>query len=115
MDVLGHIELDPSRTNDVKGVDFFHILENYIRESLESSSTALTRAQLHRFVLRLEEYANQRIKASPRSNDHAESKHLSRRNKFTSKLHKQGWMEKLKSKLASVSWVRSEVEENEGE
>jgi hypothetical protein len=44
VDVLRQIELNPSRTNDVMGVDFFRLLENFILEALDSSSVGLTRA-----------------------------------------------------------------------
>lgn len=34
LDVLGQTEMDPSRTNDLKGTDFFFIPENFIHETL---------------------------------------------------------------------------------
>ena len=38
--VLGQTELDPTRTctNDLKGVDFFRILENFILETIKVGS-----------------------------------------------------------------------------
>ena len=39
LDVLGQTEMDPTLTNDTKGGDFFHILENFIRESSEPRTT----------------------------------------------------------------------------
>ncbi len=106
VDVLGQVELDPSRTNDLKGVDFFRILENFMREALDSSSAGLTRAQLHRFVFMLEKYAALRFEANGRPRDRAESEHMKRRNKFLNKLQKS-WIPQLKDKLLSMSWVSS--------
>lgn len=89
MDVLGQTELDPSRTNDLKGVDFFRILENFIRETLESSSPGLTKAQLRRFVLVLEQYLALKMDVQSRPKHDAESDHMKRRKQFLNKLQKQ--------------------------
>lgn len=54
--VLGQIELDPSRTNDEKNVDFFQFLENFIGETLQTSKPELSKRQLNKFVFTLENY-----------------------------------------------------------
>jgi len=86
VDVLRQIELDPSRTNNVIGTDFFRLLENFIREALDESA-GLTRAQLERFTLALEKYVNQKFEADV--GDRAESRHMDRRKKFLKALDKQ--------------------------
>lgn len=52
--VLGQIEVDPSRTNDEKNVDFFQFLENFIGETLKTSKPELTKRKLNKFVVTLE-------------------------------------------------------------
>lgn len=64
MDVLAQTELNPSKTNDLKGVDFFRILENFIKECRGPPSAGLTTAQLHRFVDVLEVYAASKVRHS---------------------------------------------------
>ncbi len=61
--VLRQKELDFSRTNDSKSVDFFQILENFILESLGLSTSELTRAQLHEYLLAIENYLQLTIPA----------------------------------------------------
>jgi hypothetical protein len=102
VDVLRQIELNPSRTNDVMGVDFFRLLENFILEALDSSSAGLTRAQLEQFVLVLEKYANQKFGADIGVEDRAA--HMDRRKKFLKILYKQKWIPKLKDKAKRMSW-----------
>ena len=102
--VLGQIELDPSRTNDLKGVDFFRILENFIREALNSSSGGVTRSQLYRFVLELEKYTGLKVEAHKRLRDRAENEHIKRRNQFLTTLQKKRWVQQLNDKLSSMSW-----------
>lgn len=104
VDMLGQIELDPSRTNGLKGVDFFRILENFIGEALDPSWAGLTRAQLRRFVLVLEKYTGLRFKAHGRSGDHGESEHMERRKEFLNKLRKRRWVSQLNDKVSSMSW-----------
>lgn len=50
------LELHSNRSNDTKSVDLFQILENFIVETLFSSSPDLSRPQLLRFILALEDY-----------------------------------------------------------
>lgn len=104
VDVLRQIELDPSRTNDVMGVDFFRLLENFILEALGPESAGLTRAQLERFVPVLEKYVNQKFGADIGVEDRAEGAHMDRRKKFLKRLHKQRWMPRLKDKATDMSW-----------
>lgn len=104
VDVLGQTELDPSRTNDLKGVDFFRILENFISEALDPSSAGLTRAQLHRFVLVLEKYAALRFEPHGRWRDRSESEHMKRRREFLNKLRKKSWISQLNDHVSSMSW-----------
>ena len=54
--VLGRTELDPSRTNDSKGVDLFQILKPFILDTLSSSSPDSTKSQFHGFVRPFESY-----------------------------------------------------------
>jgi len=107
VDVLRQIELDPSRTNDVIGVDFFRLLENFILEALDSSSAGLTRAQLERFVLVLEKYANQEFGANIGLEDRTEGAHMDRRTKFLRKLHMKRWIPQLKTKAMGMRWETS--------
>ena len=104
VDVLRQIELDPSRTNDVKGVELFRLLENFILEALGSSSAGLTRAQLEQFVLVLEKYANQIFEADVGVRDRAEGAHMGRRKKFLKRLHEQEWISQLRHKATRMSW-----------
>jgi hypothetical protein len=100
VDVLRQTELDPSRTNDVKGADFFRLLENFILEALSLSSAGLMRAQLERFVLSLEKYINQKFDTE----DRTEAAHMNRRKKFLKRLREQGWVQRLKDKAKQMSW-----------
>lgn len=50
------LELHSNRSNDTKSVDLFQILENFIVETLFSSSPDLSRPQLLQFILTLEDY-----------------------------------------------------------
>jgi hypothetical protein len=104
VDILRQIELDPSRTNDVKGVELFRLLENFILEALGSSSAGLTRAQLEQFVLVLEKYANQKFEADVGVGDRAEGAHMARRKKFLKRLREWNWIQLLKDKAARMSW-----------
>lgn len=56
LQVLGQIELDPSRTNGGKNVDFFQFLENFIGETLKTPKPKLSKRQLNKFVVTLENY-----------------------------------------------------------
>ncbi len=100
--VLGQTELDLSRTNDSKSVDFFQILENFILESLGASTPDLTRAQLHKYVLALENYLQLTIPA--KSSNWDDQAHLNRRVKFEKKAEKEKWVAKLKEKVLSIDW-----------
>ncbi len=100
--VLGQTELDLSRTIDSKSVDFFQILENFILESLGTSTPDLTRTQLHKYLLTLENYLQLTIPA--KSSNWDDQAHLNRRVKFEKKAKKEKWVAKLKEKVLSMDW-----------
>jgi hypothetical protein len=104
VEVLQQIELDPSRTNDVKGVEIFRLLENFISEVLGASSAGLTRTQLEQLVLVLDKYAKQKFEADVGVRDRAEAAHMDRRKKFLGRLHKMNWISQLREKAMSMSW-----------
>lgn len=100
--VLGQTESDLSRTNDSKGVDFFQILENFMIESLGSSTPELTRSQLHKYVLALENYLQ--LTPPAKSSNWDEQAHLNRRVNFQKKAEQKKWVAKLKEKAHSMGW-----------
>lgn len=102
LDTLGQTEMDPTRTNDNKSGDFFHILENFILEALSPLAAGLKKGQLHEFVLTLKEYSSLQPKA--RASNVLESQHLKRRRDFLSKVKKEKWVEKLEEKVTSLHW-----------
>ena len=102
LDVLGQTELDPSRTNDSKNIDFFQILENFIRGILTSSYPGLSKLQLHHFTLALESYML--LKPGVNSKDQTEQGHLKRRKIFTTKAQKENWAEKLRVIGSNMNW-----------
>lgn len=82
--VLGQIEVDPSRTTDEKNVDFFPVLENFIGETLKTSKPELTKRQLNKFVVTLENYLE--LKLAKRPEVRSEEEHLKRRQAFVTKV-----------------------------
>ena len=105
LEVLGQKELDPSRTKDLKILDLFQRLENFIKEALSLSLPGLTKTQLHQFVLNLEKYIL--LEPQLRSEDWTENAHMERRQVFLKRLRKKGWMAGLNRKLESMSWESS--------
>lgn len=103
--VLGQLELRPNRSNDTKSVDLFQILENFIAETLFSSYPGLSRPQLHRFILALEDYL--KLKPSARSQSRDDQEHLKKREVFIAKVQKKDWVALLKDKGSSMSWEKS--------
>jgi hypothetical protein len=101
--LLGETELDPSRASDLEGITIFNILENFIREALDSSSAGLTRAELYRFVILLEDYVALEFEAHGGSEDRGESNHMKRRREFLDKLRERGWISQLRDKVSSMS------------
>ena len=100
VDVLGETELDPTRTNDLKSVDFFRILENFILETLRINTNDLSKIQLRQFVLQFEKYLQ--IAPFDDKNEHDERAHLVKRRQFVKKVEKEKWVEKLKEKFSKM-------------
>lgn len=100
--VLGQTELDPTRTNDLKGVDFFRILENFILETILPNTTMLTKRQLHIFILEFQKYLNFKPLMGKTQVD--EQDHLARRIQFVKKAKKEKWIEKLLEKCNKIAW-----------
>ena len=100
--ILEQTELDLSRTNDPKGVDFFQILENFMLKTLGASNLDLTRVQLHKYVLALENYLQ--LTPPAKSSNRDEQVHLNRRVKFEKKAKQEEWVAKLKEKVLSMDW-----------
>lgn len=103
--VLGQLELHSNRSNDTKSVDLFQILENFIVETLFSSSLDLSRPQLLRFILALEDYL--KLKPTARSQSRDDQEHLKKRKVFIAKVQKKDWVALLKDKASSMSWEGS--------
>lgn len=99
--VLGQ-KLDPNCTNDLKGVDLFRILENFIVKTVCPDTTNLTKRQLHLFILRFEKYLG--LKPLVDKDKHDERDHLVRRLKFEKKAKKENWVKKFKKKYAEMAW-----------
>jgi hypothetical protein len=105
LEVLRVLEMDPSKTNDLKAVDCFNILLNFILECLGPSKGELTKAQLSRFILVLEKYVHQDIKANKGGLDYTgEKEHMTRRAKFVKDLARRDYIQQLKDKLGSMDW-----------
>ena len=102
VDVLGETEIDPSRTNDLKGTDFFYILENFIQETLSPLGCVLTKRQLGSFLLALEKYLL--LEPEKESDSEEEISHLERRGNFCTKVEKKQWVVKLREKWESMDW-----------
>ena len=100
--VLGQTELDPTRTNDLRGVAFFRILENFILETIRPNTTTLTKRQLHIFILQFKKYLD--FKPLIGENQLDERNHLVRRIQFVEKAEKEKWIEKLKEKCNKIAW-----------
>lgn len=100
--VLGQIELDPSRTNNEKNVDFFQFLENFIGETLQTSKPELSKRQLNKFVVTLENYLE--LELPVEVEDDNEEEHFQRRQAFIEKVVEENWVKKLKDKVISMSW-----------
>lgn len=100
--VLGQTELDLSRTNDSKGVDFFPILEIFMLETLGASTLDLTRVQLHKYVLALENCLE--LAPPTKSSNRDEQAHLDRRVKFEKMAKQEKWVAKLKEKVLGMDW-----------
>lgn len=83
-------------------VDLFHILENFISQTLRSSRPDLTKAQLYRTVLALERYLQ--LEPPEKVTDKDELAHLHKRAKFVKQAEKEKWVAKLKEKVSSMTW-----------
>lgn len=94
LSVLSQTEMDPSRTNDLKSVDFFRILENFVEEVFAFSADLLSRRHLQRFILVLEEYVGLKPPSQPKYS--LEDEHLKRRKIFVNSVHKKGWIQGLR-------------------
>jgi hypothetical protein len=97
LEVLMEIERDPAKTNDLKSVDVFRILENFINEALTDFAAGLTEAQLCQFVLVLESYSRQEL-----SKDwycQAEKVHRGRRDRFMKDMERRNWLKRLQEKV----------------
>lgn len=99
--VLGQTELDPTRTNNLKGADFFRILENFHLETILPNSTNLTKRQINIFLLRFRKYLDS--KPLMKKNQREEREHLVRRVQFVKKAKKQKWVEKLQEKFDKMA------------
>ena len=75
--VLDQTELDPTCTNNLKDVDFFRILENFILESIFPNTTTFIKWQLHIFIFQFEKYLNLKLLIGKNQPD--ERNHLVRR------------------------------------
>lgn len=100
--VLGQTELDPTRTNDLKEVEFFRILENFKLETLFPDTTNLTKRQLRQFIFQFEKYLGS--KPSVDEDEQDEHAHLVRRLQFEKKAEKEEWVKKLKEKYTEVAF-----------
>lgn len=87
VNVLKETELDPTRTNDLKLVDFFRILENFILETLSVNNANLTKIQLRQFVLQFDKYL--RLAPLVDKSEQDEQAHLVRRRQFEKKAEKE--------------------------
>lgn len=85
-----------------QGVDFFQILENIMLETLGASTLDLTRVQLHKYVLALENYLE--LAPPTKSSNRDEQAHLNRRVKFEKMAKQEKWVAKLKEKVLSMDW-----------
>lgn len=85
--VLGQTEFDTIRSNDLQGMSFFRILENFIVETVFPDSTNLTKRQLHLFILRFKKYLS--LKPAIVKDEHDEQDHLVGRLEFEMKARKE--------------------------
>lgn len=86
LDVLGQTEM-ASRTNDLKGIDFFRILENFIDEALTFSADLISKKHFQKFVLAMEDYL--KLKLVSQSRNFEENEHLKRRKTFVNTVHQK--------------------------
>ena len=100
LDILNQTEIDSSRTNDLKGVNIFYILENLIYETLFPLNSILTKRQLKFFISALDKYLSLTLEKELEE----EMPHLKCRENFFLKLKKEQWMAKLERKWANMSW-----------
>lgn len=102
LEVLGQTEMDPHLTNDSKAVDFFQVLENFIKETLSEYSQELTKSQLYSFILVFKDYLKL-IPPIPKK-DRQEQGHLKRRKVFVAKAEKENWVAQLENKMSDLGW-----------
>lgn len=100
LSVLCDTEKDMTRTNDLKGVDVFRILENFIDEILTFSTDLLSKKQFQQFLLVLEDYVGSKYSSQPKYSE--ENKHLKKRKAFVNRVHKKEWIKQLKRVVESV-------------
>lgn len=89
LSVLSQTEKDPTRTNDLKGTDFFRILENFIDGVLTFSKNVVSKIQLQKFILVLEEYIHSKPLFQRMYPEEVE--HLKKRKSFVKQVHEKKW------------------------
>ena len=100
VDTLGKLELDPTRTNDFKGTDFFSILRNFMSDVMRPTSADLSATQLEVFISAINQYIGLQPRLTnmgKKRNQDPEQSHLQRRAAFVNEI-KDRWLELLDKK-----------------
>lgn len=98
--VLGQTELNPTPTNDLKGVKFFRILEKFIQGTILPNSNTLTKRQMNIFICQFQKYLKSKLFVG--KNQHNKRDHLVRRVEFVKNTKKEKWIEKLQEKAEKL-------------
>ena len=101
--VMGQIEVGSSRTDNLRGTEIFHILENFISVTLTLGVPVLTRKQLKSFIVALKNYSTMTLDRSLFLEED-EISHLHRRNVFLSRLEKEEWLTKLETMMEKMDY-----------
>lgn len=101
--VLGQIEVGSSRTKNLRGTEFFHILENFISETLTLDVPVFTRRQLKSFIVALKNYSTITLDRSLFLEED-EISHLDRQNVFLFRLEKEEWLTKLETMIEKMDY-----------